>query len=108
KNLKTPFMKDMMELKNKLAENQTHFRTLMTAEKPDMDAINSNIDEGMAIKGEMMKKEAAHRQDIRKLLTDEQKLAFDSQFGKKAMAGKQMMRMHRQQMQGKNFQSPRP
>ncbi|MDP4228185.1 MAG: hypothetical protein Q8910_17660, partial [Bacteroidota bacterium] len=47
KNLKTPFMKDMMELKNKLAENQTHFRTLMTAEKPDMDAINSNIDEGM-------------------------------------------------------------
>lgn len=108
KNLRTPFMKDMMGLKNKLAENQTHFRTLMTAEKADMDAINSNIDKGMAIKGELMKKEAAHRQDIRKLLNEEQRLAFDSQFGKQAMAGKQMMKMHRKQMKDKNFNAPRP
>lgn len=76
--LRTAHQKDMLALKNQIAENRAHYRTLMTADKPDMNAINKNIDEYASLRASMMKKQAAHRQDIRKLLTDEQRLAFDS------------------------------
>ncbi len=79
--LRTAHQKDMLALKNQVAENRAHYRTLMTADKPDMNAINKNIDEYTGLRAAMMKKQAAHQQDIRKLLTDEQRLAFDSRKG---------------------------
>lgn len=81
--LRTAHQKDMLVLKNQIAENRAHYRTLMTADKPDMNAIDKNIDEYASLRASMMKKQAAHRQDIRKLLTDEQRLAFDSRKGGK-------------------------
>lgn len=78
--------KEMQGLKNQLAENRAHYHTLMTADKPDMNAINKNIDEYSAIRTTMMKSQAAHIQDVRKLLTDEQRLVFDSHRGMRGRA----------------------
>jgi Spy/CpxP family protein refolding chaperone len=52
--------------------------TLATSEKPDMKAINANIDEMTKVQNQLMKAMASHRQDIRSLLTEEQKIRFDS------------------------------
>ena len=46
-----------------------------------MKAINANIDEITKLQNQMMKKAAEHRQQVRNLLTDEQKLWFDSHVG---------------------------
>ena len=80
--LRIAHQKEMQGLRNQLAENKAHYRTLMTAEKADINAINKNIDEFTGLKATMMKKQAAHIQDIRKLLNDEQRLAFDNKLGR--------------------------
>jgi Spy/CpxP family protein refolding chaperone len=76
--LRVVHMKEMQTAKNLVAENRARYQTLMTADKPDISAINKNIDEYSALQADMMKKQAAHRQEIRKLLNDEQRLIFDS------------------------------
>jgi hypothetical protein len=43
-----------------------------------MNAINSTIDEIAALRGQMMKLHMANRQEIRKLLTDKQRVIFDT------------------------------
>lgn len=80
--LKTTHMKETMQLKNQIKEKKAHERTLMTADKPDMTEINKTIDEIGALQTEMMKKEAAHIQSVRALLTEEQRVAFDMHTGK--------------------------
>lgn len=79
--LKTPHMKEMLPLKNQMAEKKAQLTTLTTAEKADMDAINKKIDEIGALKTQMMKKREAHKQEIRKILTEEQRLMFDMHQG---------------------------
>jgi Spy/CpxP family protein refolding chaperone len=80
--MRTSHMKEMQQLKNLTAENRAHYNTLMSADKADMAAINKNIEEFGKLRVEMMKKQAAHQQDVRALLTDEQRLAFDMKKGK--------------------------
>jgi len=84
--LRLDHLKEMQGLRNQVAENRAHYHTLMTADKPDMNAINKNIDEYVTMRSTMMKKQAAHIQDIRKLLTDEQRLFFDNHLDKRGMA----------------------
>jgi Spy/CpxP family protein refolding chaperone len=86
--MRTNHMKEMQQLKNLAAENRAHYRTLMSADKADMAAINKNIEEFGKLKVEMMKKNAAHQQDVRALLTDEQRLAFDMKKGKGMKGGR--------------------
>jgi Spy/CpxP family protein refolding chaperone len=80
--MRTNHMKEMQQLKNLAGENRAHYRTLMSADKADMAAINKNIEEFGKLRIEMMKKNAAHQQDVRALLTGEQRLAFDMKNGK--------------------------
>jgi Spy/CpxP family protein refolding chaperone len=80
--LRVNHMKEMQQLKNQVAENRAHYNTLMNADKADMAAINKNIEELGKLRVDMMKKSAAHQQDVRALLTDEQRLAFDMKKGK--------------------------
>jgi len=54
-----------------------HQKTLMTAEKPDLDAINKNIEKMGSLKTEMAKIQAKSRLDMRAQLTEEQRLKFD-------------------------------
>jgi Spy/CpxP family protein refolding chaperone len=81
-DLQTPHMKDMMQFKNQMAEKHAHLKTLQTADKPDNAAINKTIDEITGLQNDMMKKCSAHRQAVRALLTDKQRVIFDAKCGK--------------------------
>lgn len=70
--------KEMLPLRNDLREKQARLRTLNTAANYDQNAVNSLIDEIGEVRTDMMKKRAGHRQEIRSLLTDEQRIIFDT------------------------------
>lgn len=74
-------------LRNELGEAEAHQRTLMTAEKPNLAAINKNIEKIGAIRVEMAKIQAKAHLDMRAQLTDEQKIKFDL-FREKQKMGK--------------------
>lgn len=72
-------MKQMQPLKNKMQELKARQHSLETAEKADLKAINANIDEMTKLQNQMMKAKAEHRQQVRSVLNDEQRLWFDNQ-----------------------------
>ena len=72
----------MIQLENQLAEKRAQLKTLEQVDKPDMKAINSKIDEISALQNKRMKASAANRAKVRSLLTDEQRVMFDSRAGK--------------------------
>jgi len=84
--------KEMQSLKNQMGELKAKQHTLSTSDKPDMAAINANIDEISKVQTKMMKIRAADHQKIRALLTDEQKMVFDSKMMHRG--GKHRMFMH--------------
>jgi len=71
-----------------MAEKSAHLNTLRTADKVDMNAVNKAIDEMGATRTKMMKEREAHRQSVRQILTDEQKVYFDSRRGRGFNGGK--------------------
>jgi Spy/CpxP family protein refolding chaperone len=71
-------LKEMLPLKNSIAEKKAQLHTLQTTEKADINKINLMIDEIAEIKTKMAKKRAATHQQIRSLLSDEQRVLFDS------------------------------
>jgi len=75
--LKTQHLKNTQDLRNQLNEKRAHYKTLMTAENPNMGAINNLIDEIAKIKGQLLKAKAAHQQEVRKVLTEDQRVIFD-------------------------------
>jgi len=87
KKLHTALMKDIMPLQNNIGEKRAHLRTLSTAEKPDMKAINSLIDEIFTLKATIQKKRMKFMQDVRALLTDEQRVMFDQHSGRMMKGG---------------------
>jgi Spy/CpxP family protein refolding chaperone len=70
--------KKLQPLKNELGEAEAHQRTLVTAEKPDLAAINKNIEKIGALKVEMAKVQIKNRMEMRAQLNDEQRLKFDN------------------------------
>ena len=80
-DLRVAHIKAVTPLRNQLAEKYAHLKTLESAEKPDLNAINKTIDEIVSIKGQLMKSRAAHRADVSALLTDEQKVFFNAHQG---------------------------
>lgn len=81
--LRTEHLKEMQEYRNKINENRARYRTLVTQEPADRGAINEKIDEYTELKNQMMKLQAAHRQQIREQLTEEQKVYFDARAGRR-------------------------
>ena len=73
--------KQLQPLRNELGEVTARQKTLMTAEAPDMNAINENIEKMGAVKVKMEKIQAKQRLDMRAQLTDEQLLKFDMHKG---------------------------
>ncbi len=69
--------KQIQPLRNELGEAEAHQKTLVTAEKPDLSAINKNIEKIGALKIEMAKIKAKNHLDMRAQLTDEQCVKFD-------------------------------
>ena len=77
KDLKTAQMKESMKLRNKMEELRAHLKTLSTADATDMKAINATIDEITQTQNQLMKSRETFKQQIRGLLTDEQRVEFD-------------------------------
>ena len=71
--------RDIMPLRNQVFEKSARLRTLNTAEKPDTKAIDATLDEVSALRNQIAKRRMQSHQEIRKLLTDEQRVIFDSQ-----------------------------
>lgn len=93
-DLRVKHIKEITPLRNELNEKQAHLRTLESAEKPDMAAINKTIDEISAIKAKLMKARTAHRAEVSGLLTDDQRVIFNLHGYGKGMRG------HRGNMRG--------
>lgn len=81
--LRVKHQKEMLTYRNQLGELHAKMQTLRTAEKTDMNAINSTIEKISGVKTKQMKAREAHRQDVRNLLTDEQKTQFDMRQGQR-------------------------
>jgi Spy/CpxP family protein refolding chaperone len=91
KDFKVQQMKEMLPLKNQLGEKKAHLKTLETSDTPDMKAINQLIDEMGSIQVSMRKKQAEFTQKVRKILTDEQRILFDTfKDSKKGQSGKKI------------------
>ena len=78
KDLRTDQMKEMTQFRNRLTEKRASLRTFQTQEDPDMAAINNTIEEMGEIRTEMQKARAEHHQEIREILTEEQRAFFDA------------------------------
>ena len=82
-DLRVKHIKDVTPLKNELGEKRARMRTLQSAEKPDLNAINKLIDEMAAVRAQIQKKAAAHKVEVASLLTDAQKVCFNAHQGRK-------------------------
>jgi len=87
--------KEILPVRNEIGEAQAHQKTLMSADKPDLAAINKNIDKIGGLKIEIAKISVKHRLEMRNLLTDEQRVRFDM--------WKERMKHH---PMGQNFRKP--
>ncbi len=76
--LRITHLKEMQNSRNQLAEKQARLQTLRTADKADMNTLNKTIDEIGVIRTSMQKNREEHLQDVRNLLTDDQKVYFDN------------------------------
>jgi Spy/CpxP family protein refolding chaperone len=102
--------KQLQPLRNELGEAEAHQRTLTMAEKPEIGAINKNIEKIGAIKIEMAKIQAKSRLEMRAQLTDEQRLKAEL-FRAKMKPGQGEMgrdKMHKKMMKGKGPRGERP
>lgn len=93
-DLRVKHIKEITPLRNELNEKQARLRTLESASKPDMAAINKTVDEISTIKAKLMKTRAAHRAEVSQQLTDDQRVLFNSRGYGKGMRG------HRGNMRG--------
>ncbi len=78
KSMRTEHMKEMQSLRNQMMEKKARLRTLSTADKVNMAEINKVIDDIGKMQTQMMKMKEQHRQNIRKMLTEDQRIFFDS------------------------------
>ncbi len=74
--------KQLQPLRNEIGEAEAHQKTLVTAEKPDMGAIDKNIEKIGALRIEMAKIQTKNRLEMRAQLTEEQRQKFDLFRGK--------------------------
>ena len=88
-DLRVEHMKKMLPLRNEMQEKKARLHTMMTSEEVDMDAIDQQIDEIGELHVKMLKERTGHKQNVRALLNDEQRIIYDMHF------------MHFRQGQGK-------
>jgi Spy/CpxP family protein refolding chaperone len=77
KKIRLETAKEVKPLKNELRELQAHQQSLVTADNADMKAIYKNIDKMSDVKTNLAKIMAKQTQEVRSLLTDEQRLKMD-------------------------------
>ena len=98
KQSRLAMQKQLQPIQNELGEAEAHQKTLMSAEKSDLAAINQNIEKIGSLRVEMAKIRAKNHLDMRAQLTEEQRLKFDNSRGKMMHDGaRQGMRNGRQE-----------
>ena len=85
KELRVAHLQDVQPLHNELNINRAKLDALMTETSPDLNEINALIEANGQIRTDLQKKAAAHRLEIKDLLTDEQKLFLDTHRGRGRM-----------------------
>lgn len=90
KELHLNLQKEVVQIKNQINEKEAHLKTVSMLEKVDMTEVNKTIDEVFALKASLAKKKAAFHQDVRNLLTTEQKVVFDAKADCKKQKGHNM------------------
>jgi len=81
-DLRLVHQKSMLQFRTQMELKNAQLNVLTSAEKADMNAINKSIDEIGALKIQMMKQKESHRQQVRSILTEKQRVTFDMQKGK--------------------------
>jgi Spy/CpxP family protein refolding chaperone len=76
--LRTTYLEKRLAFRNQMDEFRARKRSLQTQANPDMNEINNVIDQMTQLRATMAKDAAAHRQQVRSILTDEQRVLFDS------------------------------
>ena len=77
KEMRINHMKEVIPLKNELNEKEAHLQTISTGDNVDLNEVYVTIDEVGKIRIDLAKKRAAFRQDVRKILTEDQRVIFD-------------------------------
>ena len=78
KNLRLDHSKSILEVNNELNVLSAEYKVLASGDDQNLNDINKKIDEMQVLKSDLQKKSAKHRLEVRNLLTDEQKVLFDS------------------------------
>lgn len=78
KELQTANRKEITQLRNLLHEKRARLNTLRTSDNPNMSEIDKTIDEIADLTAQMMKKRERLVQDVRKELTEEQRVQYDA------------------------------
>ena len=78
KELKLEHAKNSLEIKNDLKVLTAEYNGMMTGDNQDLNAINKKIDQIQELKTQLFKMNAKHKLEIRNLMTEEQKIQFDS------------------------------
>ena len=72
-------LKEVQPLQNQIRELKASFHALITGDNPDINAIDKNIDQRSDLHDKIMKTHARFRLNIAGILTDDQKVIFNSQ-----------------------------
>lgn len=86
--LRTKHLKAQTENRNLYREKMAQIRTLTSGSTTDMTKAEVLADEASAIKANMMKSSLNHRNNIRNLLTEDQKVYFDAHSSRIGMHNK--------------------
>ena len=85
--LRTSNIKESQQIKNQMDIKRAELRALQQVDSPDMDAINKKIEERAALRTDLEKRTAMHRQSVRNVLTDEQRVLYDKSMKRGANRG---------------------
>lgn len=76
--LRTKHMEAMLPIKNQLNEKKAHLQTLLTAPTVDNKEVDKVVNEISALQSSSLKEKINHQQQVRAILTPEQRVIFDS------------------------------
>lgn len=80
---RTKMQEESLPIINLINEKKAQLETLSTEKNADINKINAKIDEIGDLKNELAKKRAAFRQNVRSILSDEQRIEYDINYHKK-------------------------
>lgn len=84
---RTAMLAVITPLKNQIAVKHAELTVIESGKTPDLNVIYAKIDEIGKLQNEIAKTRAKHEQDVRSILTDEQRVYFDARHAMKGRGG---------------------